>query len=397
MPDPTRALARAREHCFFAGPEDGGGILCRTVAPYGIAKVHHVQQALGCPPDATFVAAPDATVTRNRARWRQGFCYGGLFSWSGDLAICDLKPNCCGTLVGLLPATPDRADLAARAASLATEELTLDGVRLDWDLGSGNHFCNIVLVTQTHGPGGPPPGSHLFLLHASGKEHRGSTDLGPGLYLDESEELRRLARVFETPWGTLSVLTGPPAAEWVAFCERARVFAHRRRELIARRLFGDFEVVTNETHQGLVRGQGHANLGCYTTPAPDPSRLYPVTYRRELPAFLVRARPSYTPEVIGRLGWAERAERHGLTGRLASANVVAHGGGYDYPGLTAARVIDETPDARRYELLWRDGRRSEVADPRDLRFSYRGLVVHQHLQELELAEPVAELRTLFSL
>ncbi len=397
MPDPARALARAREHCFFVGPKDGGGVLCRTVAPYGIAKLHHVQRRLGLPADASFVAAPDATVTRNRTRWRQGFSYGGVYAWSGDLAVLDLKPNCCGTLVGRLRAPPDPERLAARAERLEREGLTLEGVRLDWDLRTGNHFCNVVEVTQALGTGSPPPGSHLFLLHASGKELRGPTDLGPGLYFDQSDELRRLARVHETPWGTLSVLTGEQAAEWVAFCQEVQGFAHRRREHIARELFGDYEVVSNETHQGLVRGIGHANIGCYVASRKGPTPLYPVAYRRELPAYLVRARPNYEPATLEELGWTERAARHDLTDRLTDTHLVPHGGGYDYPGLVEARVADEAPDARRYELTWEDGSRRQVLDVRDLPYEYRGLVVHRLMLELGLAEPVAELRTRASL
>src|SRR5262245_27300882 len=100
-------LQRAREHCFFAGVGDSGMALCEAVAPYGVAKIHHVQEELGLPPDATFVGAPDATITRNPQRWGQGFGYGGAYAWSGELAVLDIKSNACGMLVGALAERPD--------------------------------------------------------------------------------------------------------------------------------------------------------------------------------------------------------------------------------------------------------------------------------------------------
>lgn len=99
----------------MAGVNDAGMQLCAANVPFGLAKIHWAQKALGIASDATFVGAPDATITRNQRRWSQGFGYGGMYQWTGDSAVLDLKPNACGMSVGALDATPKLADLRAPA------------------------------------------------------------------------------------------------------------------------------------------------------------------------------------------------------------------------------------------------------------------------------------------
>lgn len=401
--DADRRLERAREHCFFAGVGDAGMALCEAVVPYGIAKIQWAQEQLGHPPDAMFVGAPDATVTRNKARWRQGFGYGGMYSWSGDFAVLDIKSNACGMLVGAIDEAPAAEELRAIAARIEREGLDLDGVKLDYDLEESNHFVDVFEVAPGDGREPPPFGSrHFFIMHSSGHEHRGPSSLGPGLYWDESEELRRAARKLETPWGSLSVLAGADAREWYDAYRRVQDFNHRRREAFARALFGDFRVVCNETHQGLVRGVNRANVGCYTyapeeTAAGLTEGLFPLTLSATLPAYLVRGRPNFDDATIERSGWGERAARHGLVERLRQTNLLPHGGGYTYPELVGVtRVVEEPGGARRFELQLTSGARV-IEDPRELPYTYRGLEVRQRLEELNLGALVVELRPLYVL
>ena len=59
-------------HCPFGQTADG---------PTGFVDVFPTLcGALGLEPRALFIGTPDATVTRNRYRWRQGFGYGGQVS-----------------------------------------------------------------------------------------------------------------------------------------------------------------------------------------------------------------------------------------------------------------------------------------------------------------------------
>ncbi|MHA1957177.1 MAG: hypothetical protein ACW968_09650, partial [Candidatus Thorarchaeota archaeon] len=74
-------------------------------------------------PDATFIGAPDATITRNLKRWNGGFGYGGKLAWgdgSNDLLILDSMPNACGMLVGGLETLPDMDSLLEKVNSMLT-------------------------------------------------------------------------------------------------------------------------------------------------------------------------------------------------------------------------------------------------------------------------------------
>ena len=129
-----RSLERAREHCFVDGVGDAGEALCVANQVYGIAKIHYVQDKLGLPPDATFVGAPDATVTRNETRWRQGFGYGGRIRWTGDFAVLDIKSNACGMIVASTPEPLRRENLVEAALAVKNNGLRVDGIDVDFDL-----------------------------------------------------------------------------------------------------------------------------------------------------------------------------------------------------------------------------------------------------------------------
>jgi len=118
MPSEHDAFERAKEHCFLSGVGDVGEALCGANMPFGIAKIQHVQAELGLRPDATFVGAPDATVTRNTRRWAQGFGYGGRIQWSGDFAVLDIKSNACGMIVAELDDPPPPEEIRERARRL---------------------------------------------------------------------------------------------------------------------------------------------------------------------------------------------------------------------------------------------------------------------------------------
>lgn len=412
---PAERLERAREHCFMAGVGDVGMQLCEANVPYGLAKIHEAQAQLGIAPDATFVGAPDATVTRNHARWRQGFGYGGMYQWSGDLAVLDIKPNACGMIVGALPRLPALDEVRERLHALDREGLTLDGVALDNDLTESNHFIDVLEVGRRLDAAPLPEAveraRYFYIMHSSGHEHRGITARGPGLYWDESEELVRMARLVDTPWGTLRVLVGEAARAWYAFYQRVQDFNHRRRAALGRFLFGEHEVLINATHQGLVRSVNRANIGCYTFDSPGDSPgerpghgvapasaesapLFPLTLSPSLPIFLVHGQRNVREDQWDRLGWSERIERHGLAARLGDTNLLPHGAGYNYPHLRGvSRVVEEAPDVRRFELLPADPAAAPVVveTPRELPYAYRGLEVKERMESLDLGRAVLSL------
>lgn len=387
-------LEKAREHCFMAGVGDVGMQLCEANVPYGLAKIHHAQREIGVPCDATFVGSPDATITRNDKRWSQGFGYGGVYAWSGDFAVLDIKPNACGMIVGALPNLPALEEIRERLHALDKEPLELDGVELDNDLTESNHFVDVLTVNRSASTEESPGGAeHFFIMHSSGHEHRGETRRGPGLYYDQSQTLADMARVFDTPWGSLSILEGKDAEDWYRFYQEVQDFNHRRREALGRFLFGDFTPVVNATHQGMVRELTRANIGCYTFEDGEEG-LFPLTLSPTLPAFLVRPKSNISDASIEELGWAERIERHGLHERIRGTNLLPHGGGYLYPQLRGvARVVENGPDQRLFELLKADPDEGVelVATPRGLDYRYRGMEVKNRMEELAMGDSVVQL------
>ena len=99
----SELIERAKRHIFTLGLNDVASYLCRLNMKFGLAKMHYTQYKLGMEPNATFISAPDETVTRNKVRWESGIGYGGKISWgSGEdkVIILDVMPNACGMLEG---------------------------------------------------------------------------------------------------------------------------------------------------------------------------------------------------------------------------------------------------------------------------------------------------------
>ncbi|HET9947560.1 MAG TPA: hypothetical protein VFQ22_01415 [Longimicrobiales bacterium] len=388
--DAQERLRRAEDHIFSTGLSDSGARLALANMRYGLAKVHHVQEALGMRPDATFVAAPDLTVTRNVARWRSGFGYGGVVAWGDgedELVILDLKPNACGMIVGALDHLPNRTELLQRVHDLGHTRVEIDGIPVTWDFGKSNHFIDVCRVIPMDGARLPP---FVFLMHFAGDELRGDGPHGPGIYWDKSATLRRWMRVHETPFGCLRVLVGGHARAYVRHYQRVEAFVRERRRYAAAYVFGPHDVLNNETHQGLT-GINRMVLGCYSfAPGAGEGLLYPVGLRPDLPSYLVRGRPNLSRAAMDRLGFDGRARRLGVSERVEGAHVLPHGGGYVFPDIAGVACVHELDGERYFELEPSSGQgRQIVEDVRDLPFEYRDEKVLDRAVELDMLEVVA--------
>ncbi|MCK5799991.1 MAG: hypothetical protein KAI47_22530 [Deltaproteobacteria bacterium] len=393
--DERLALQAATDHVFIAGMGDLGEALCRANVAFGLAKIHSLQRRLGRTPNACFVGAPDATITRNPRRWRKGFGYGGSYSVDDDLAILDSKPNACGMLVGALDSPPDEATIREAASALREHPPALDGVQLTYDLDESNHFADVCELEErlVDDPALVTP-DHLFVIHSSGHEHRQESPLGPGLYIDESPELQAMSERHDTPWGSLSFLVGEPARAYYRFCSAVQDFNARRRALFGEQLFGTFHPLCNATHQGFRRPGLHY-LGAYGFE--DPTQIYPLTLGPDQPVYLLRPKKNFSPKMIDDLAWTQRARSLGLLPRLLDANILPHGGGYALRGHLL-RIEGQTDDDRRFLI---DPGAREEAPPfalqniREIPYAYRGNEVLHRTQTLHLAEPVARYRVRF--
>ena len=389
--DRTKAevLARAEHLVLTNGVGDTGEHLCRLNMRYGLAKIHHYQISRNIEPDALFIGAPDATVTRNPNRWMSGFGYGGLLRWSGDFVPLEAKPNGCGLLMVGLAEDPGRRRVLERLERLERTGLSVDGQVLSWDIRHSNHFLELCRPTREAGEqlGWEGP---VVLLHSSGGEFRGATNQGPGIYWDKSEALRSMALRHETPWGDLWVVEGEAAWAYLRECHRVHRFQMRRRLALAEALLGpDFQVLFHGMHQGL-HDLGTLPLGCYLHDGEGvglgpfvetPAGLFPVTISAHLPISLLAAEPSLDESILERdPRFAHLTEKQRLW--AAQANLLPHGGGTALRDLTDVSV-SEQGDRR----LFRGriaGRPVTFEHPRDLPFSYRGREVLDKTTELGL-------------
>jgi hypothetical protein len=396
FPDVTESrraelLERARRRCFFLDVGDAAARLCRANMPYGIAKIHWMQESLGIEPDARYVSTPDSTVTRNRDRWPSGFGYGGVVEWSGSgMVPVELKPNCCGVLVAGLRDLPDLDGLRSTVGRVARAELDLEPVPARWDLDKGNHFLNLYEVPDPSVTGGCP---WVVVMHSSGQELRYASELGPGLYLGgpaTDGSLDALVREIPTPFGVGLAVTGRDARAYVEYTTMVEEYALRRREAYARAIFGHgIEVLFNETHQGFD-GPGRMRLGCYGLER-RALPWVPVTLRADLPGYLVEPCELYSMAALEREGLVDRARAEGCLDCLLGAAVLPHGSGYAYPEANGAdvEVEDRGPGVpRRFRL----GGGEWVESIRDLPYTYRGDEVIRRIEDLGAGRVVTELR-----
>jgi len=438
---PENALEEAGKHVFVAGVGDTAEKLSALNMKYGLAKIHHYQKARGFSPDAVFIGSPDTTVTRNINRWTQGMGYGGILQWSGDFSILDIKPNGCGMLMGLLPQRVSREVVENRWKNLQGKKISLQSRDLQWDIETGNHFLSLCvpMVEQEKYHWRLPWDGDVFILHSSGKEFRGETNIGPGLYWDRSEKLRRTMQKHSTPWGDLYVLEDKHAEEYHDHCMEVHSFQMKRRELLAKKLLGDFEILFNGTHQG-IHSPGTAVLGCYKFDTsikqrahmicgpqnPDYPMACPLTLRPDLPIPLLGPLDNFSAEAINELGWTDRLTEITKGERIKKANILPHGGGTAYPYLECPWTCEEKKerlfgaavsfngDGKDFSLRRRNslleklgqapaieldeaGKRVSFGNPRELPFTYRGEEVLHRTLSYKMGRELGRLQPLWSI
>ncbi|MHA1959266.1 MAG: hypothetical protein ACW99U_03505 [Candidatus Thorarchaeota archaeon] len=385
-------LERGRGHVFSTGIDDSANMMCKANMSYGIAKLQYVQNEFGLEPDATFVGAPDATVTRNVSRWKSGFGYGGKISWgpgNEKLIMLDAMPNACGMLVGEMDKLPSMDLLLQRLGEIMSGDEEIDGIPMQWDFAVGNHFIDLYRCKPVS-PDDDSRRRFAFIIHGSVPEMKGDNDtkFGFGLYYHKSKILREMAEVKETPFGDAHILTGESVSKYMEMHKYAVELSCKKRLRAAELLFDEFTEIANPVHQGLTSMNGIA-LGCQNADEKTPSGLLPICLRSDLPAYLVRAKPNLKEETVEHLGFMKRAEKHGVMEKLLNANILPHGGGYMFPAiLSVNRVVEAGQDSRFFVLDVATGHETEevISNPRELEFTYRGRRVVNRSVDLGLCD-----------
>lgn len=393
---PKQILERAEKYVFSTGLNDASAHLSRINIKYGLAKIHCVQEKLGLEQNAMFISSPDETISRNAGRWEQGISYGGKISWGNGkekLVILDIKPNCCGMLVGALKKIPDIKELVKNIETLESTKNFINNVEVKWDFWKSNHFIDVFEVGSSSGK----LPKYAAIIHAGCPEFKGDNVKGSGLYWNESKTLSESCEKIKTPFGTAQVLQAGEAKEYLKLHNTAERFAHERRVLAFKNIFGgkEKEVITNATHQGLLN-MNEAVLGCNNVK--NERELLPVSIKADVPSYLMKGKFNFSKEIIEKLGFKERAEELGVYKRLRQANLLPHGGGYTLPeSLKVSRVV-ELKGRRFFEVENISGLgKNIISNARELPFAYRGGEVIKRIAELSLGVPVATLKPIYTL
>ena len=388
-----KRLERAGQLIFSLGINDSGAKLAKKTMAYGLAKIHCLQEHLGYEPNAFFVGTPDLTITRNIYRFTNGIGYGGMISWGegeDPFIPVDIKPNACGMLIGGLENYIDYKELISALDELKKDPGEIEGTSIKWDFNKSNHFINLFKV---EGNNQLPP--YIFVLHGAGDEFREDNDGQFGLYIDKSKILQSRSERLETPYGDINYICGEDADKYLHFYRSVEAFTQLRRAYVAGKLFGNYQLISDETHQGLT-GLNEVILGCHKVN--DNNTLFPLMLRADRPGYLLKGISNNNEGLIDKMGFSNRAKQYGVYHRLLETNLLPHGGGYTFPDIVDVDEIIEINYRRYFKLNTVSGLGKKIIQhPREIPYQYRGQEVLSRTMELEIGEIVAKLTPLFTL
>ena len=394
-------LKRAKEHIFSTGLNDGASKLCKANMKYGLAQFQIIQEKHGFEPKATFISSPDETISRNNFRWNSGLGYGGRLNW-GDgndkIIFLNVKPNCCGILVGGLEEIPDPYDLIKTIDKVKNMELYDNDILINWDYGVSNHFINCFETKILSDIDFPP---YMFMIHGSAPEFR-DDKYGIGLYIDVSKTLKERAIEEQTKLGKQYILLGSNAKEYLEFNKKAINFSNKKREIIGSELFGtDYEIICNSSHQflkdynNMYLGSNCTDIDCDLVP----TNIFPTALRADIACYLFKGKKSFSEITLKNNNFLERAENLELLDLLMNADILPHGGGYMLPDVSRVQKVLEYKDQRYFacELVKDRNKLKIVRNVKELQFEYRGRDVILKTLQLDLGEIIARLNPVFSL
>ena len=390
MQNREEIIERAR-HSVWTGlaVPDAATKLATANIQLGLAKILATQQILGLPLDASFIGSPDLTIPRNKHKWQWGMAIGGRLQW-GDgfqpLIFLDPQINTSTALVATIDAMPDLPTLLDRIDRLRINQVTIDGIEMEWDLGRDNHFLNLYQVTSAT--------EHLasewvVIVHGGEGEVKKPSRLGWGLDFQQSHLLRERMQTVETPFGPTRVLTGQVASDYYAEFLRARAYSQQKRRVIAEELFPGCQVMSNELHHGY-QNINTAVIGAYGF-GDDLQTIYPITLRSDLPAYLVRGMPNVRADLLS------NSVPDALRTRVGEANLLPHGGGYAFPEVADLDTILSRNQERFAVFRMSNGGQRVTADLTSIPFEYRGEAVMGRVREWRLATDVAILQPVYSI
>ncbi len=398
----SELLDRASQFIFSTGLNDGTSKLCKANMKYGLAMFHTIQEKYGFNPSATFISSPDETISRNKFRWNSGLGYGGRLNW-GDgndkIIFLNVKPNCCGILVGGLEELPDPYNLIKKVDKIKSEELYFNQIKIDWDYGISNHFINCFETKNLSDLDLPP---YMFFIHGSAPEFRDDINDSFGLYIDKSKRLKDVAIEENSKFGKQYILLDSDAKDYFELSKKALEFSNKKREIIANNLFDyGYKTICNQPHQflkdynNMYLGSNCTDINCQLIK----SDLFPTTLRADIAAYLFKGNKNLSETTLRNQNLLERGEELELLSRLLDANILPHGGGYAFLDTKDVLDILEYKDQRYFvtSLKSHASRLKIIRNVSEVQYEYRGRDIILKTLQLDLGEIIARLNPLFSL
>ncbi len=399
--DKTELLSRAEKFIFSTGLNDGTSNLCRANMKYGLAQFHIIQEKYGFEPKAIFISSPDETISRNVFRWNSGLGYGGRLNWgkgNDKIIFLNIKPNCCGILVGGLETLPEVYDILKKIDEIKTSEIYHNDILINWDYDVSNHFINCFETKNLSDVDLPP---YMFMIHGSAPEFR-DDKYGLGLSIDKSKALKELAIEETTLFGKQYLLLDSDAKKFFDYSLKALKFSKIKREIIAKKIFGnENKVICNQPHQflkdynNMYLGSNCTDLSCDIIT----SNFFPTALRADVAAYLFKGKRNFSKTTLKNINFLERGNKLELLELLKNANILPHGGGYSFPDVKRVRKILEYKDQRYFvcELKTGNNRLKIIRNMRNLQFEYREREVILKTLQLDLGDLIARLNPIFSL
>lgn len=269
-------LTRGRQNIFGIDQGDFSATVARRNLERGLGRMFSALDKIEKGAEARFFCSPDFTVTRNNKRWQAGIAYGGLLEVLSKRSIVfpDIRPNTCGTLTGKINEEITPKELTRRISRYCSAISSSE-----WDYGRKNHFVNMYTSKNSE--------SKVFIIHGCPRSVRHDNGDNHGLYLDLSPSWLPLLQTFPTPLGNVSCLLDAAAKTYWHTYKKAEEFSMRSREELAIALFGDFELIANETHEGMTSEFTYI-LGCHAPTTT--SAIFPLLTTLSDKAYLVKAK-----------------------------------------------------------------------------------------------------------
>lgn len=388
-----KILRQAQNNIYSFGSGDASEVVSTLNVRYGLGKIIYALNSRGVDTQRTIcVFSPDGGITRNKERWQSGFSYGCYMRWPSEaecgkiFAFPQIKPNACGMLVAEINEVPPVEILCDRLHKIEENGLTVESSSLKLNVGVSNHFIEVCKVTESKSSI-INKDSKYAVIHTSPSEFKST------LY-DYDRWADMGGKWVETPLGKILVLQDEAANEYINKYKEIEEFSIAKRLKIAKELFGDFKIISNQIHQGLTN-TNEARLGVYKTDENN-EELYPVAFRWDLQVFLVRPYPNLSRSILESSGIYKKAENDGVLDILTSSDMLPHGGGYQIPFSANGWRVFKNGSKNMFSNKM-NGNNFVFSSPSEIPYSYRGLKIAEKIDTLKLGKVVAKLKQLYTL